>query len=89
MKKKIIELVNEMVSNDNMMEYTEFELEDLINDIANKLNKKAILWVTEISDGKYLMHINKNNIEKTIEINAWDNKKYFADAVNELFSMPN
>ena len=89
MKQKIYDYIMEVVNGEDMMEYTEFELEDLINDISNVIDRKAsTLWVTEISDGKYMLHIKEKEIEKEIQIAAWESKEEFINDVYELFLMP-
>ena len=88
MREKIYHYIMEVVSENDMMEYTEFELEDLLKDTAKVIDNKSNLWVKEISDGKYELNIEHNNIHKSVEIKAWDSKEEFADAVYMLFVMP-
>jgi hypothetical protein len=89
MKERIFDYIMETVSKEDMMDYTEFELENLLKDVANHINNKSNLWVTEVSDGKYKLHINCKGIEKDVEVRAWDDKVTFAEDVYELFIMPN
>ena len=73
---------------DKTKQYDVVEGLKLLKDTAKVINNKSNLWVKEISDGKYELNIEHNNIHKSVEIKAWDSKEEFADAVYMLFVMP-
>ena len=73
---------------DKTKQYDVVEGFKLLKDTAKVIDNKSNLWVKEISDGKYELNIEHNNIHKSVEIKAWDSKEEFADAVYMLFVMP-
>lgn len=85
MKKKIINFINDRVSRNDMMDYTEFELSELLQDVANHIDNKLNTWVTEISDGKYNLWIDNEGEKRSIEVKSWQSKKSFATDLYELF----
>jgi hypothetical protein len=85
LKEKILEIVKLNVSENDMMDYTEMDLEVLVRRISQNINKPVAIWVDEISDGKYKINIRDNGKEKSADMVAWDSREQFAESVYFLF----
>jgi hypothetical protein len=85
MKDSILNVINEYVKDNDMMDYTEIDLEILVRRVSERISRPVAIWVDEKSDGKYTINIRENGNEKNIDTVAWDTKEQFAESVYYLF----
>jgi len=83
METKIRELVNDNISGEDMMDYVDMDLQEIIQNIANEIDISKVVIVNEISDGKY--RVSLMDTKSTVDINGWESKEQFADDMIELF----
>lgn len=84
MKEAIKKIINGNVSGEDMMDYIEGDLQEIVQNIATEIKVDKLVIVRELSDGKY--KISLMDSKSSVDINAWESKEQFIEDIIDLFS---